>query len=175
MDKEINKEKVIADQHTQTTGGLTPLLKFFNNICFECGSLIFGKRSNSKYCKECARKRRLNNYKEYRLKRNIEVPELVLKQKRESKWRMKEKRGLKYEKRYLIDNCVICGRDISMYDERSRYCSNCKERHDNFLIGEVRISQHMKKRYNETVGKALPDWKTERNIIDSQMRRCGLK
>jgi len=93
---------------------------------------------------------------------------------RESRWFAKERLGISYERRYLITNCIICGQDISMYHPNSKLCCHCVEKHLHEL-GTIGFGSHMRRRYDYTIGKVIPDYDAERKAIDSHMRECGLK
>jgi len=140
------------------------------------------KKRNKKYMKQYyqrpeVKERRREYKREYRKKRywsDLDYREKRKKAGREWYWNKKEVLGVPVEKRVFINNCVICRKNISMLPAWSKLCTHCREKHLHEL-GTNDFSTHMRRRYDHTIDKVIPDFNAERNAIDIQMRECGLR
>lgn len=139
--------------------------------CVDCGEDISNRSGKAILCDECAEKHKQENSRKWAK----ENPERCNELQRINRWNKLEQKGIKFEKRILIDNCIICGQDISMYHSNAKYCSNCSERRSYHTLGTVDFSSHMVRKYNDVVNKVMPDWIAEREAIDSQLKVFGLK
>lgn len=97
---------------------------------------------------------------------------------RENEWKNLKKLGLPFEKRYLIDKCVICNKNISMYHSNAKYCVHCSKIFNNGRLnnlGTRRFSPYMRRTYDYEFEKGTPDFNKELIAIENEMKCIGLK
>ena len=144
------------------------------SFCIDCGKDISDRPGNAIYCITCAEEHRKINLKKNSGSWYIKNHDKAMKIQRERRWRYFEKNNIRFEKRTLITNCVICGKDISMYHSNCKYCSNCSERRSYHTLGTTDFSSHMVRKYNDVMNKVVPDWIAEREAINSQLNLFNL-
>lgn len=133
------------------------MAKKTKNVCVVCGIEFYGGTSDSLYCPECARLKKLDTVVKIRICQDCGIefyggprarrcPDCAYRAQQETSRRHK-KTGTK-RPMGSIDKCVVCGAEYTVTSGRQKYCSDACQRK-----GVLEWQREHKRGYNKASGQ----------------------